>query len=117
MNQNHTRNARIAGSRDTMVMVEKRRTKRRPISQRAWVELTPGSRLRPCFLRNMSDVGARLALPSFSHVPRQFVLHFAPDASVGRRCEVRWQCGTEIGVVFTARVMSARRVEYASLEC
>jgi len=116
MHETLTRKIRIVG-RGTTVMLEKRKSKRKPIGQRAWVNFGPGSRLRPCFLRNMSDAGARLALPMAATVPQQFVLHFSPDASVGRRCEVIWQSGTEIGVAFTARLMNMRRIEYASLDC
>jgi hypothetical protein len=37
------------------------------------------------------------------------VLQLAPDGSVGRRCEVRWRNGREIGVKFVARILKARR--------
>jgi hypothetical protein len=38
--------------------VEKRRAKRRQIGQRVWVDFGPGSRVQPCVLKDMSDVGA-----------------------------------------------------------
>jgi hypothetical protein len=33
------------------------------------------------------------------------VLQLSPDGSVGRRCEVRWRSGMEIGVKFIARLI------------
>jgi hypothetical protein len=96
---------------------DKRRSKRRPIGQRAWVDFGPDTRLHQCFIKDMSDTGARLALAVSAHVPHEFVLQFSPDGSVGRHCQVRWRSGIEIGVKFTARVMNGRGIEFASLNC
>ena len=99
--------------------VDKRRARRRQIGQRAWVDFGPGSRVQPCVVKDMSDTGARLVLTSGGLAPAEFVLHFAIDGSVGRRCEVRWQRSGEIGVKFTARLMKGRRAgaEYGLLDC
>ena len=70
-----------------------------------------------CFIKDMSDTGARLAMALSVPVPPEFVLQFSPDGSVGRRCEVRWRSGIEIGVKFTARIMNGRVIEFASLDC
>ena len=96
--------------------VDKRRAKRRPISQRAWVDFGPGSRIHQCYVRDMSDTGARLTLPVVG-APPEFVLQFSPDGSVGRRCEVRWRAGREVGVRFTARIVKGRKLDFASLDC
>jgi PilZ domain len=90
--------------------IEKRRAKRRQISQRAWVDFGPGTRVQQCLVKDMSDSGARLALGVPELAPAEFVLQFAPDGSVGRRCEVRWQRGGDIGVKFTARLLNSRRI-------
>jgi len=97
--------------------VEKRRSKRRQIGQRAWVDFGPGSRVHPCLVKDMSDTGARLALIFQGSAPEEFVLHFSPDGSVGRRCQIRWQRGKEVGVKFTARLMKGRRSECGVLDC
>ena len=99
--------------------IEKRRARRRPISQRAWVDFGPGTRLQQCVVRDMSDNGARLALGVPGLAPAEFVLQFSPDGSVGRRCEVRWQRGGDIGVKFTARLLNSRRVDsnFGILDC
>jgi len=96
---------------------DKRKAKRRPIGTRAWVDFGPDARMHQCFIKDMSDTGARLALVLSVPVPHQFVLQFSPDGSVGRRCEVRWRSGIEVGVKFTARIMNGRGIEFASLHC
>ena len=68
---------------------EKRKSKRRPIGTRAWVDFGPDARMHQCFIKDMSDTGARLALALSVPVPHEFVLQFSPDGSVGRRCQVR----------------------------
>ena len=99
------------------ISAEKRRSKRRPIGTRAWVDFGPDARMHQCFIKDMSDTGACLALAFAVAVPHEFVLQFSPDGSVGRRCEVRWRSGIEIGVKFTARIMNGRGIEFAALDC
>jgi hypothetical protein len=96
---------------------DKRRSKRHPIGTRAWVDFGPDARTHQCFIKDMSDTGARLALATSVPIPPEFVLQFSPDGSVGRRCELRWRSGIEIGVKFTARIMNGRGLEFASLDC
>jgi len=96
---------------------EKRKARRRQIATRAWVDFGPGSKVQACFVKDMSDAGARLALFTPGMAPREFVLQFAPDGSVGRRCQVRWQRGRELGVQFTARMLNGQRPHVNVLEC
>jgi len=97
--------------------VEKRRAKRRQIGQRVWVDFGPGSRVQPCVLKDMSDVGARLILLVCEPAPNEFTLQFAPDESVGRRCQLRWQRGSDIGVKFVARILNGRRKDVRLVDC
>ena len=92
-----------------LMRVEKRKAKRRPVGQGAWVNFGPGTRVQQCLIKNMSEVGALLGLGRPGLVPAEFVLQFSPDGSVGRRCQVRWQRGGDIGVRFTERLMNRRR--------
>src|SRR5262249_59475209 len=92
-------------------MPEKRKAKRRQIGQRVWVDFGPGSSVQPCLLKDMSDAGAGLILLVREPAPYEFTLQFAPDGSVGRRCQLRWQRGSDIGVKFVARVLNRRRPE------
>jgi hypothetical protein len=96
---------------------DKRKAKRRQVGTRAWVDFGPGARVQTCFVKDMSDTGARLALVTPGLAPREFVLQFAPDGSVGRRCQVRWQRGKELGVQFIARLLKGRRADVGILEC
>ena len=100
-----------------LTVIEKRKSKRKPVGQPAWIDLGPGSRIYQCFMKNMSETGARLALSR--EAPDQFVLQFSPDGSVGRRCQVIWRSrsGTEVGVKFTARTVKQRRVDFGILDC
>jgi len=88
---------------------DRRKAKRRPVGQGAWVNFGPGTRVEQCLIKNMSEVGALLALRRPGLVPAEFVLQFSPDGSVGRRCQVRWQRGGDVGVRFTARLLNKRR--------
>jgi hypothetical protein len=91
------------------MLIEKRKAKRRDVGHSAWVDFGPGTRVQQCLIKNMSEIGARLALAVPRRAPAEFMLQFSPDGSVGRRCLVRWQRGGEIGVKFTARVLNRRR--------
>ena len=97
--------------------VEKRKKKRLQIGQRVWVDFGPGSRVQPCVLKDMSDSGARLMLLAREPAPYEFTLQFAPDGSVGRRCQLRWQRGTDLGVKFVARILNGRRKDVGVLDC
>jgi len=97
--------------------VEKRRAKRRQIGKRVWVDFGPGSRVQPCVLKDMSDGGARLVLLVREPAPYEFTLQFAPDGSVGRRCQLRWQRGSDIGVKFVARILNGRRKDVRLVDC
>jgi len=98
-------------------MPEKRKAKRRQIGQRVWVDFGPGSSVQPCLLKDMSDAGARLILLVREPAPYEFTLQFAPDGSVGRRCQLRWQRGSDIGVKFVARILNGQRRDARLLDC
>ena len=98
-------------------MPEKRKAKRRQIGQRVWVDFGPGASVQPCLLKDMSDAGARLILLVREPAPYEFTLRFAPDGSVGRRCQLRWQRGSDIGVKFVARILNGQRRDARLLDC
>ena len=62
--------------------------------------LTNGS-LRDCVVRDMSTLGARLALVSTSYIPDRISLSF-DDGHTLRDCRVAWRSATEMGVEFSA---------------
>jgi hypothetical protein len=56
--------------------------------------------LRDCVVRDISSLGARLALVSTVSIPDRFSLTF-DDAHTLRACRVVWRSVTEIGVEFS----------------
>ena len=54
-----------------------------------------------CLVRNDSDRGARLHLPSTTGVPDEFELVFK-NGTERRRCRAVWRSLTEMGVAFVS---------------
>jgi hypothetical protein len=52
-----------------------------------------------CVVRNLSDTGAKLALPSILPVPDRFDLIIL-RTNVTRKCRLRWRREDEMGVSF-----------------
>jgi hypothetical protein len=78
-------------------MHERRRVKRTPTFKCAKISLN-GS-LRDCVVRDISPLGARLALVSTAYIPDEISLTF-DNARTLRACRVAWRAATEIGVEF-----------------
>jgi hypothetical protein len=54
-----------------------------------------------CTLLDISDSGARLALPASTEVPDEFVLLLSANGKARRRCRVAWRGNRDqIGVQF-----------------
>ncbi len=100
-------------------MQSKRRAKRRPFERLAWAHLDREQPARSCTLQNISAGGARLLFPGPVDVPEEFILYFAGDKSVARRCRVKWWSGetSEVGVEFLARLVVRKRPELEVLSC
>jgi hypothetical protein len=81
--------------------VEKRRSKRKPISCPAWLEGKLG-RLLPCTMTNVSNDGAQLCVGANVALPRRFVLWLTQDGRLRRGCHVVWQKSNRLGVSFYA---------------
>jgi methyl-accepting chemotaxis protein len=78
-------------------MQERRRVRRTQTYKCAKISLN-GS-LRDCVVRNISSLGARLALVSTAYIPDEIFLTF-DNARTLRTCRVAWRSTTEIGVEF-----------------
>ena len=76
-------------------MQERRRARRTSVYKCAKISVN-GS-LRDCVVRDISSLGARLALISTSYIPDQVSLTF-DEARTLRACRVAWRSATEIGV-------------------
>jgi hypothetical protein len=78
-------------------MHERRRVRRTKVYKCAKIAMD-GS-LRDCVVRDISSLGARLALVSTCSIPDKFALTF-DAAHTMRACRVAWRSATEIGVEF-----------------
>ena len=78
-------------------MNERRRARRTPVYKCAKISVN-GS-LRDCVVRDISSLGARLALVSTAYIPDQISLTFDAARTL-RTCRVAWRSATEIGVEF-----------------
>jgi hypothetical protein len=65
----------------------------------AWIVLT-GQANQECEVMDISKNGAKIAVPSSSHLPQRFELVFRQDSTKRRACKVIWRRGQMIGVQF-----------------
>jgi hypothetical protein len=86
---------------------DKRRKVRKPIERRVWIDAADGSVVAECKLLNMSETGAKLLLGAPKELPDSFILRLSKDGRVARKCRLAWNSGNEIGVAFTARLVTA----------
>ena len=56
-----------------------------------------------CMLLEISESGARLAVPSERSIPARFVLCLSQNGLVRRQCQVSWRAKDELGVIFEAQ--------------
>jgi hypothetical protein len=86
---------------------EKRRSQRKAIGRRAWIDRADGSPLMQCALGNMSDTGAKLVFAEPAQLPDEFVLRLSVDGRVARKCRLAWKDDKYIGVQFTAKLVTS----------
>ena len=79
-------------------MNERRRCKRVPFGQ--WATLRSGNQVQRCLVKDISPLGARIALTSSLRMDQVFEMRFTRDARVARPCRVVWFAETEGGVAF-----------------
>jgi len=78
-------------------MHERRRARRTKVYKCA--KISSNGSLRDCVVRDISALGARLALVSTAFIADDIALTF-DDAHTLRACRVAWRSATEIGVEF-----------------
>lgn len=78
----------------------KPRETRRHSNERAWIAQPGTFGIRECRILNQSAGGARLSTKSAEPLPRFFHLTSSPARREGRKCELRWRKGTDVGVRF-----------------
>jgi hypothetical protein len=78
---------------------DKRKAKRRPMRRTAEVLLGPNEPSTLCVIWDMSETGARLAVPRpLLNLPPRFTLLL--EGKVQRKCEVVWTDARYVGVRF-----------------
>jgi hypothetical protein len=85
--------AEITGGRK-----DKRHTPRRRTDSDAWIRL--GFAVRSCVIADVSRSGVRLIIDGSVALPREFELMTARDGRSGRKCEMKWHNGTQLGAAF-----------------
>jgi hypothetical protein len=78
---------------------DKRDAPRRKTDSDAWIKIG-GIAVRRCKIADVSNSGVRLLVDGAVAVPRQFELMTARDARAGRKCQVKWRNGTQLGAAF-----------------
>ena len=94
---------------------DQRKSRRRPISYLAKLELRPGKAVG-CILSDISDTGARLEVPYPDKVPDRFRLWLTADGSARRTCQVVWRKTREMGVKFERRLSDTQRATLEPVE-
>jgi hypothetical protein len=56
--------------------------------------------LFPCQLTEMTSAGATVNFDGPVDLPERFAIQLTPDGKVTRNCVVRWNEGTQFGVIF-----------------
>ena len=82
------------------LLSDKKREKRKSLSQPGWITLDGGFAARQCVVQDMSSTGAKVTIYDPNTLPAKLRLAFSRDARTGRPCEVVWRRGKSVGVKF-----------------
>lgn len=79
--------------------MENRNVRRRRVYKAAMIE-SPGGAFS-CVVRDLSDTGAHLEVPSQIGIPHEFTLSI-PTAELRRECRTVWRSARRIGIAFAS---------------
>ena len=82
------------------LLSDKKREKRKSLSQPGWITLDGGFAARQCVVQDMSSTGAKVTIDDPNTLPAKLRLAFSRDARTGRNCEVVWRRGSSVGIKF-----------------
>ncbi|MGX4770419.1 PilZ domain-containing protein [Bradyrhizobium guangdongense] len=82
-----------------LAIMEKRRIRRRRVFRAAIIESPAGA--FSCVVRDLSDAGAHLEVPSQIGIPHEFTLSI-PTADLRRECRAVWRSSKRIGIAFAS---------------
>jgi hypothetical protein len=80
-------------------MLERRRVRRTRVLRGAKIMLNDRSSLFDCTVRNLTNLGASVNVPSTTGIPDVFALSFDSGRS-SRGCSVIWRADDKLGVSF-----------------
>ena len=68
------------------LLSDKKREKRKSLSQPGWITLDGGFAARQCVVQDMSSTGAKVTIDDPNTLPTKLRLAFSRDARTGRNC-------------------------------
>ena len=80
-------------------MGERRKSVRRRTLKGGQICFNGGTSSMDCLIRDISEGGAKLCLPSVDDIPSEFMLAF-DDGRPARECFEKWRSPTALGVQF-----------------
>ncbi len=81
----------------SLAVMEKRKVRRRRVFKAAMIEFPGGA--FSCVVRDLSESGAHLEVPSQIGIPHEFMLSI-PTAELQRPCRAVWRSNRRIGIAF-----------------
>ncbi|MDN4983954.1 PilZ domain-containing protein [Bradyrhizobium arachidis] len=81
----------------SLSVMEKRHVRRRRVFKAAIIEFPGG--VFSCVVRDLSDCGANLDVPSQIGIPYEFMLSI-PTAQLHRPCRAVWRSDKRVGIAF-----------------
>ena len=78
---------------------ELRKSSRRKLSAKAFIRLDDGFAVRPCTVVDLSETGVQISIDAAKSVPNHFTFLASRNAA-GRRAQVKWRRGSQIGAEF-----------------
>jgi hypothetical protein len=88
----------------------KRRASRKTAAIKAAIAVAPQAEELPCFVRDVSEDGAQLELPSAKELPFQFWLQLDGEP-MPHFCTVAWRSARHLGVEFSQQITERRITE------
>lgn len=85
--------------RGNLAFMEKRKIRRRRVYKAAIIEFPGGA--FSCVVRDLSDTGALLEVPSQVGIPHEFSLSI-PTVELQRPCRAVWRSSKGIGIAFAS---------------
>jgi len=82
---------------------DQRHTRRTRLDRRCWVAAGDNQPRYECLIEDISETGARIALPAGATLPGTADLHLTSTGTVIRKSKVVWQTATEAGLHFLDR--------------